>query len=245
MDDVRNFVEAWQTKPSRRGLGAISAMRGSPYGDVGSIPFDKYRNALAAEGSYFMATNPTPGTGIAGIAATGAFSDAESLLTIRNLATVAEGKLLYLDRLRLVVTAAGASGTDHRYASKIEPDLDRYTSGGSVITPVNVNGESSQASPAQIKFGALVTTAASVNARLVGAGLIRPVITVVGDVYEFNFGGEPTPAAHAIAGAAIANIVIPHSPVVLGPGDQFVFSLFATAQTGASSYEFELGYYER
>jgi hypothetical protein len=206
----------------------------------------KPRMSLANEGSYFVATNPTPGTGIAGIAATGAFSDAESTLLVRNDASVGSGKRVFLDYLKVTVTAAGANGTDHRFVSKLDKATDRYTSGGSSITPVNPNIDDTNTASATVRFGALVTTAASSNARLVGGGLIRNVITVAGDQYTFDFGGSPaSAAAHAIAGTAIAQIVIPHAPVVIGPEQTFVLSLHGTAQSGASSYEFELGFWER
>jgi len=203
-----------------------------------------YRHA--DEGRYFMATNPTPGTGIAGIAATGAFADAESLLFVRNFATAAEGTRIYLDYLRLTVTAAGANGSDVRYVSKLDTGATRIGSGGSAITPVNVNMQSTETTKATVQFGAVASAAASSAARLISNGLVRNVIAVVGDVYTFDFGGQPAlPAAHAVAGAAVANILIKHPPVVLGPTDQFVFSIHQTAQTAASSFELELGYWER
>ena len=57
--------------------------------------------------------------------------------------------------------------------------------------------------------------------------------------------GQRPATAHAVAGTAIANIVIPHAPVVIGPSQSFVMSLHATSQTAATSYEFTLGFVER
>lgn len=226
--------------------GAAVPLRSSKRGELGVQAFGKSRVALADEGSYFVATNPTPGTAIAGIAATGAFSDAESLLFLRNANTPGTNKRIYLDYLRLSVTVAGTNGTDVRFVSKLDKGTSRYTSGGSAITPVNVNIDSTDTSGATLYFGALVTAAASSDARLVGNGLIRNVITVVGDEYVFDFGGATAaPPAHAIAGTAIARVTIPHAPVVIGPEQMFVLSLHAASQTVASQYEFELGFWER
>lgn len=203
------------------------------------------RTSLSDEGSYFVATNPTPGTGIAGIAATGAFSDAESLLLLQNDNTEDSGKRVYLDYLRLIVTAAGANGTNHRWVLKTD-DAERYTSGGTAITPKNVNMGSEVTSGCTCYFGALVTASAGSNARLIGNGLIRSVITVVGDTYTFDFGGDqPEVGGLAVAGTAISHVTIRVAPVILGPGDSAVLSLHAASQSAATSYEFELGWWER
>jgi hypothetical protein len=245
IDDVKLHGEVHRALPGTvYSEGMPAAIRVSHRGDLMTMPLGKPRIALVDEGKYFIAKNPTPGTGIAGIAASGAFADAESTLLLKNTNSVGSGKRICLDYLRLLVTAAGADGSDHRYVTKTDVG-DRYTSGGSSITPVNPNADSTESPTCSLYFGALVTTAASTSARLVGSGLIRNVITVVGDQYIFNFGGDPVPPAHAIAGTAIANIVIAHPPVVLGPGQSMVMSLHATAQSAASSYEFELGFWER
>lgn len=246
METFKTYAEGRVARPSRSaGAGTNTPDRSSVYGERGVVPYQKVRQALADEGSYFVATNPTPGTAIAGIAGTGAFADAESLLLIRNGASDADGTRVYLDFIELISAVAGTNGTNVRFVSKLDIGVDRYTSGGSAIVPVNPNSDSSAATVCTVKFGALVTTAASASARLVQNGLVRNVITVVGDRYLFDFGGDVQAPGHAIAGTAIADIVIPHVPVVLGPGDSFVFSIHAASQTVASEYEFNIGWYER
>lgn len=239
-------LESYRSLPgTSRGAGALSGQRGSNRGDAVAMPLGKARCTLAEEGSYFLATNPTIGTGVAGIAATGAFADAESFFCLRNDNSVASGKYIVLDRLTLTTTAAGASGTTTQFASKID-EGDRYTSGGAAVTPVNPNRASSVASGATLYSGALVTTAATSAARLLDSGTLRTVITVVGDKYVFDFGGDTAlPSAQATAGVAQLHMLVNHSPVVLGPGDSWVFSMFAASQSGASSFEFALGWWER
>lgn len=245
IDDVKLHGECQRGLPGTVYSPGMSApVRVSHRGDLMTMPLGKQRATLADEGRYFIATNPTVGTGVAGIAGTGAFSDAESLLLLKNTNAVGSGKRIVLDMLRLAPTVAGTNGTDHRYVSKTDTG-DRYTSGGSAITPVNPNADSTELPTCLLYFGALVTTAASSSARLIGNGLLRNVITVVGDEYLFDFGGDARPVSHAIAGTAIARMVIPHAPVVLGPGQSFVMSLHAAAQTVGTSYEFELGFWER
>jgi len=245
-DYVKEQLEARRTIPAATTEGAIAPARGSRFGEAYGQLVGKGCYALADEGSYFVASNPTPGTGIAGIAATGAFSDAESLLVLKNTYTAAEGKRIYLDRLHLIVTAAGANGTDHRYVSKIDTGVERYTSGGSTITPVNVNHDASSTLSATCYFGALVTTSASSNVRLIQSGLIRSVIAVVGDKYTFDYGADHVqPTGMVLEGTAQCHAVIPHAPIVLPPGCTYVLSLHAASQTGATSYEFNLGFWVR
>lgn len=241
------FGTVRRTLPSTSSDGGTQQLRVSNRGElIAGLVGKAGRVAAADEGSYFMATNPTPGTAIDGIAATGAFSDAESYFCLRNNNSVASGKRIILDRLRLYVEQAGTSGTDVRWVSKID-EGDRYTSGGSTLTPVNCNLNDGETTGAQLRAGALVTTAASAAARLIDHGVLRTVIAVVGDQYIFDFGGDlaAAPAALATAGTAQLQCVVAHAPVILTPGDSWVFSMHATSQAAASGFEFALGWYER
>lgn len=201
---------------------------------------------FAKEGAYFVATNPTPGTGIAGIAATGAFDDLETLLFIRNDAAAADDTYIILDRLKLIVTAAG-DGTLSRWASKVDTGATRFSSGGSAITEVNANIDSATTSKATIRFGAVVTAAATASARLIDHGQLRGTALVVQDEYTYDFGGSLSEGRRTLAAGADTTIhhdVIAHVPVVLGPTDQFLLHHFNTGGTSASSFEFVLTYWE-
>jgi hypothetical protein len=241
----------------RRGLPAMSAegvsdspVRANRLGELYAYITGKTNYAMCDEGSYFVATNPTPGTGIAGIAATGAFSDLESLLVVKNTAAAGSGKNLYLDYLKLLVTVAGTSGTDHRFVSKIDgPSANRYTSGGSDIVPVNPNGDGAAPS-ATVKFGALVTAAASAGARLVGGGILRrATIVVAADEFVFNFGGpmpnQLRPGTLAADSTTNVSCAVAHCPVILPPQWEYVLAVHAASQTVGTSYEFELGGWQK
>ena len=88
---------------------------------------------LADQGKYFVATNPTPGTGIASGAVT-SLADTTPYLVIKNNNTVASGIKMYLDFWRLTLTAAGGGGTVRNMTFKLDSSqsVTRYTSGGSV-----------------------------------------------------------------------------------------------------------------
>lgn len=200
---------------------------------------------LCSEGSLFVATNPTPGTGVAGIAATGAFSDAESLLHVRvNDASV---KRHIPIALLLELTAAGTNGTDLAYVIKGDTGATRYTSGGSALAPVNCNMRSAATPESTSYFGALVTAAATSSARLLAHGKIRTVIGVAGDKILFTFGAVAPglPAGMIMEGTAQAAIHCPVPALEFGATDQLVLSLFAASQTAAISFQYQYVFAER
>jgi hypothetical protein len=246
MDSTKNYSEVSAPRPVRAGARTNLSNRVNPFGDQTVQPMGKDAYGFADEGSYFVARNPTIGTGIAGIAAATTASDLETLLYIRNGASAADGTRIYLDYLRLVPTAAGTNGTTTVFYSWIDSG-ERYTSGGSTITPVNCNQDSGTTTNAAVRFGALVTTAASSAKRTVGGGALRlGVIKVIGDIYQFDFGGYRQDLPPTVT-SGTAQIFFPwrHAPVVLGPGQCFGLEVFAASQSVAASFEFELGYFER
>ncbi len=221
---------------------AFIAQRGTRFGEAITSPLGAKLYGYADEGSYVLATNPTMGTGIAGIAASTSFDAAEHLMMIRNTHAT---KRFYLDFIDLVVTAAGANGTTTGFTMTGDKGTTRYTSGGSSITPVNPNMDGSQpGSDLTVKFGALVTTAASADVRPLGDFLVRTVIKVIGDSYRFNFGDSNAKwecAGASLDGTTSAKITIPCPPVVLGENDMLLLSDWGASQSGASSYQFRMG----
>lgn len=201
-------------------------------------------STLAADGQYFLATSPTPGTGIASLAAPTTFDDTKPFLLINNAHPT---KNLTLDYLKLTVTAAGTGGTAIHWGIKVDGvNATRYTSGGSTLTPVCVSMPSGAASSAVIKCGAIVAAAVSSSARLLGHSVLRPVIPVIGDTYMIVFNGDFSIAlgGQPVAGTAVANVAVSHAPVILGPTQWAAIHLWLPSQSGASSYEVELGYIE-
>jgi hypothetical protein len=201
---------------------------------------------LADEGSYFVATNATLGTGISGTTAPTAFSATVALLSLYNSVTAgaAGAKNIYLDFIELQVRSVGTSGTSFQYAINIDTG-NRYSSGGTAITPVNANILSSASSIATLNFGALTATAAN-NVRRVKHGQIRSVLKVSGDVYLWTFGQPVAPTAGMVLeGTAQAAIPVHCPPVVLGPNSTLLLHEIAPSQAAAASYEFSMGWWER
>jgi hypothetical protein len=228
--------------------------RVSGYGELVTTPLSPTTYPLADEGSYFKAVNATPGTGIIH-ALTTAFSSTAALFCINN--TDSEGaKRIYLDYVRLVTGATAISMTA---ATSIEcaitiDSTNRYSSGGTAITPTNVNMDNSRATIATVNFGAVTLTAASGSARTVArmafARRAAPAM-VTGDQFYWDFGAANTPPMLSVAGAAAPATAAtmfysPMSPVIIGGGDSINFHLwYPSGATTAPTYEVEIGWWER
>lgn len=240
-------------QPSKSAEGTQQQFRSGGRGEQVVIPLSLGMYPLCDEGAYFKATNATVGTGVIH-ALTTAFSATAALFCLRN--TDAEGaKRLYIDYVRLVTgaTAIGMTAATSIEAAVTIDNTNRYSSGGTAITPVNSNMDSAQATIAALNFGAVVLAAASGSVRTVGrqafARRASPAM-VTGDQFLWDFGvvgaqslaiaGSATPATAPTAfGAAIG-------PVIIGGGDSLNFHLWYPAgATTAPTYEFEIGWWER
>ena len=237
-----------------RGLPAITAdnqltgVRLSNRGDMKAVPVGKGAYAICDEGQYFFASNPTPGTGIAGIAAADGYDATQALLHVHNTASESTNTRIYLDFLEIRCTVVDTGGSNVRYDMHID-DTDRYSSGGSAITPVNCNMASTTSPAGTVEFGALTCAAAS-NARYIGGSLLSSTDLVVDDAFRFDFGGAApgqtfqglSSSEHATLGTLVC---VNAPPVVLGPDDAFLFTVNCASQSGAATWSFNLGWWER
>lgn len=200
-------------------------------------------HALVDEGSYFVAKNATEGTGIAGIAAADGYDALEALLFLRNPSSTLT---MYLDYIRLEnITGVGTNGTNFNYVMSVDKGATRYASGGTAITPVNLNPNSSRTSSAQMYFGAVVTTAASADNRIVSGGQLRSAIKVIHDCYVFDFGGSSKAPQTTAASGTVTVMNVPVGPICIPPGCQFMLHEWAASQTVAATYQFQCGFWVR
>lgn len=211
-------------------------------------------HGLADEGSYFVTTNPTPGTAIATTtsvvddAATASATHAQNVpvMHIQNRANPSDvnGKSIYLKYLRMMLVQVPTSATAWRFAIRVD-NTARYTSGGSLLIPQNVNMGSSIQSAASVYFGAAVTALPSANSRLISNGTVGSVIPVTLDVWTFTFGDIVQPSNFLNGSASAKNVTISLPPIVLGPGCNLNFEMWGAANAAAPSWEFEMGHVER
>ncbi len=212
-------------------------------------------HAFLDEGSYFVATNPTPLTTIAMVtsvvddaATAGAHAQAAPVLYIYNSASPTDtgAKTLYLKYLRLFSIVGGqawTSCTSAHYTLRADP-TSRFTSGGTAITPVNLSSNSSNNSGAKVYFGANVVALPTAAGRLLGRGQIQGTIPLPADQWLFTFGDVSGPT-NVLGASAIKSITLPCPPINVAPGWSFQLDLFGVALAAAPAFEFELGYVER
>lgn len=247
LDNRKQWLEAQEGLPQKYADGVTVPARSTRRGEQVVLPFAAGKNHLLAdEGSYFVATNPTPGTAIVGIAAANGLDDTEALIYMRHPSNATTR--VYLDYIMLKTVAVGANGTDYAVAMKTDTGNSRYSSGGSSITPVNPNMASSESSAlSELYFGAVVPTAATSEARLVHHAQLRSAIKVAGDTFVFSFGGQPAAPLAALSGETTTPVYqyVPCPPVIIGPGDMFLLHEFASSQDTAASFEFAMGWWER
>lgn len=199
-------------------------------------------------GTYYRASNPTPGTGIAmGIQT--AFSDtANVLLLMRNGSTT---KKVIPHYIRLICTVAGATTTSSRLVIKTDT-ANRYTSGGTDLTTEVFNSNTGVA-PASVvdvlRFGA-VTASAVVGARKLANIQLKTQAApcwTVGDEIRINFDPYGDADAGPLSGAAAIGIARNVGPVVLqGQNHCLLVHMWNPANaTTAPSWEVDMAWWER
>ncbi len=221
------------------------SVRRGAYGEEYSIPLD--RRVHADEGSYSILRNVTPGTGIAGHAAPTTHDTEKAFIMLRHGGEASENsRRTYLDYIKLVVTAAGTGGTLN-YATHTIDTGRTFASGGGNLTKVNPNMLAVQADDLNLaKVGAVVPGEVnSSDARIVAHERTREVIPVVGDVLLFTFGVEPRVTGEVLGGTTQLERVIVCPPVIFGPGQSYHLVLWRASQSAASSYEVEIGLWQR
>lgn len=194
------------------------AVRQDSYGGIFTLPAVRKSHVLADEGSYYVANNAQ--TALASAYNT-AFTATAPFMTLYNGNTSLRASV---DYLALVAIVAGACTTLAGYiAAAVVIDVgNRYSSGGTALTPNNANLSSGNASGVTIFAGAVTASAATAAARtLVGVRNLRPnvsatVINVVGDMNLLNFGSvEGATGSIVIANANVMPQAMP--PLIIPP----------------------------
>lgn len=226
--------------------------RVTSYGDVTTVQMGDNHSSLADEGSYYKVC--TLGTGITQHG-TGtslqAYSATLPLFLMKN--TSATGKRLFLDYFRLISLASATASSSVQCAIVIE-DADRYSSGGNVYAPVNVN--SSVASSSAVTFyasnsassGGIITASAASSPRQVSRHTFKtpaaaPAV-IIGDIFGVDVGEHSSQSGTLSATSATA-YATSTGPICVGPGHSLLVYLWYPAVTVSPQYEFEIGWWER
>jgi hypothetical protein len=193
-------------------------------------------------GAYFTATNPTPGTGIPmGIQTT--FSDTDQVLMLMYNGG---DKRIVLDYLKLICTAAGASTTFSNLVIKLS-NKDRYTSGGSSITPSQPNGPSRESSITKFYFGNIIANALGTLSKVAGRSIVKVASTpcfVIGDQFIMTFGTRDVAAGFLLTTTPSVSQLF-SGPIIIAPGWSLTLHMWNTDNAVTPpSWEFDVGYFE-
>src|SRR5436853_3173775 len=112
--DINQLQMTRRTLPAGNVDGSqIGPARGGRYNEDYFLNVVPTLHVLADEGSYFVATNQTPGTGISPNAVETSFSDTRGFFVIANTESPANAlaKRIYLHRLRLMLLATAPTAT--------------------------------------------------------------------------------------------------------------------------------------
>lgn len=219
----------------------------------------------ASQGSYFKATNATPGTGIVVSSTQQTFSATKGMLCLQNTAPANSNVFLFPDHIRLTVSVVDVAATSFQYVIASDSIL-RYSSGGTqIVTPgtyASNNGPMNalRAGPApNIKpfgpqgalfFGDLTYAAESGNVVRGARGCMKSnaaPLTQVNDEFLWSFApSEDVGAGQSKAGAASNPTIFRQNVGSFGIGPQcsMVFNTWAPAVTTGPTFELEVGWYE-
>lgn len=222
----------------------------------GQVRLNKYNEQLiqpafsgqfgpALEGRYYTTSNPTPGTAIAHVTSAAISETAGYCFLMRNGdSTTGSNRRIIMDYIRLICTSVPTTGSRGDFYMKVGPATNRWTSGGTLLVPRNVNSAFANDSVAEPRFGALVTVADPAS-RFLCKGMLRAVIPVALDEWIFKFGGVEGGGSGLIAGTVPLRMLIPVPPVIIAPGHTLGLQVWYASNNAAAEYEVECGWWER
>ena len=214
-------------------------------------------HALADEGAYSIATNPTVGTAIAlttsivddALTASATHAPNVPYLYMQNRGTLADpnAKSIYLRYIKLfsrIGDQAWTSATQALFSVRTDGGGDRRTTRGTTLSVYNANTNFGQGTSADFTAGGNVTSLPGGTGRIHTHGLIQSSIPLAGSQWLFLFGDVGIGQNFGYA-SVINSLTIPCPPVVVAPGWAMQLDLWATALGAAPTFEVEVGYAER
>lgn len=231
-------------KPQRNPDTNYREQRGDPYGSNFIYPLGMTKHGYADEGSYFIASDSA---GRATAAAPTSFSDTAPLCMITNTdsASNPQAKLVYVDYLRAIETSAGTAGVS--FLIKVELDsISRFSSGGTTITPNNVNANDGTKPVSQLIVLPTTTAVTANNRNITNSAVVLPTVTTpiaVNSEWVAYFGGDG--AKFGFVSGSFGWAGSSYGPLIIGPQQAAIFPFIITSQSAASSWQLECGVWER
>lgn len=233
-----------------------TGVRGGKYGELLVHSLVPTKHPLADEGSYFVATNPVPGTGVALNAVVTAFSDTNAFLQFKNI-DGAGGKRIYPDYIRLMLFGTPPTAVvSQQFAMKRSKATDRAptaTANRTVNAPVCTAGASGRSSIALLHTwaagAAFTIPASSTSDEVVSRCSIPTGIGIAGEEYIIKFGGDPGDSVQGLTAtkAVAPGKFVTHAPaLIVEPGEWLTVHRWSlTEATNAPTFEYEIAWWER
>jgi len=237
--------KVYRELPAKNLDGSDAYLRLGSRADGMVIPLTSTKHGLAEEGSYYTAANAAISTGltIGGDTQTAWVATTPTLVIYNGAA--AGGVNLIIDYLKLLVTSGGTAATQLEYAVLLD-NINRYTSGGTALTPKNVNMGISTSSIASVYFGAITAPAASASVRKVARGVLRAAIPVAFDQYVIAFGASDISCNNSqIGSTTIINHTVSAPPAVIPPGSSLLVYTWGGSMSNSPEAEVEVNWWER
>lgn len=225
------------------------------YGEqIAHVMFGPTRHALVEEGSYILATSPTPSTGQTQVAAQTTFVDTTPSFYIYNPENPANpnAKTLWLDYIKMIATAAGTAATAWHYALVLDTVARAITTDNTLaLTKVNPNGNCSPIIDPTVKWQnsttASVIAASSAAKRIVGRGALGG-LNIAADEMYIIFGSTDV-GAHAgltAAEAAAPSRRVSTEPMIgIAPGQSLTGHIWGPSSSASFNPEVQIGMYAR
>lgn len=220
----------------------------------GSISIAQARQTAAALGKYFVATNPTPGTGVTTGTVTAFSATADGLFTVYNgnPASAQNPVNIQLDYIALHLSGTAPTATTvMKMATYVESVKVTPTAGNVVVAaqPLLPNGGATQAIINGFTGSAMMTIPAAVGTRtLVGNTSLPTSLGITGDSYVFYFGSpiDNGSISTAVRSTAAARLATNTTPVTIPPGFTAIIDWWwLTMATNGATFDYELAYFEQ
>lgn len=218
----------------------------------GQVNLAAWRENASSLGQYFIASNPTPGTGIQAGLVTAFSATADGLFTIANTNSPNGGKTIQVDYIALNMTGTAPTATTvQKMAVFLESGIVAPSAGNVTYAASRntlPNGPTSGAVINGFTGGAMMTLPAAVGTRTLVANVsLATSLGITGDTYIYEFGADAQiiGGSTAVRATAAAQLVASCPPLTIPPQYTALISLWwLTQATTGATYEPTIAYTE-
>lgn len=214
----------------------------------GTLNTSNWRLAAAAAGQYYIASTPTPGTGVLAGTVVAFSATADGLFTISNNNPVG-GRIIQLDQLKLQLSTPSTATTVMKMAAFNETGIVAPSAGNVAVVGRNsLNTGPATGAVINAFVSAMATIPAAVGTRTLTANWsVATSLGITGDEYTMVFGGDPVQASYpnAARATACANIVVGIPPITIAPQNTCILDWWWVGQaTNGPTFEYFLSWLE-